>query len=225
MIKEKIAIVLVGGEKRKIIKEATKKIGWVELRVDKFLKNFSESHLLEWIKEIKKLTNKKIIGTIRWYKEQANPKFYISEEKRITIYKKIIPFVDYIDVEVKSKIAPSIINYARIKNKKIILSYHNFITTPNPNELEKLYLKSKKLNCDIFKIATKVNDFNDILTLLNFIHKKKNKVIAIPMGVSIFERLVFVFWGSFLTYVSIKEKTAPGQPSYQQIIKLLNTKI
>jgi len=221
MMNKKIAVVLVGGERKKALNKVLGEVAWVELRIDLFLQRFSKEKLYLWVKEVRKIAKGKIIGTVRWHREQPEPKSYISEEKRAGIYKEIIPFVDFIDVEVKSKIAKEVVEFAYRKRKRVILSYHNFIKTPSSVKLKEIYKKGKYLKCDILKIATKVNSPDDLLLLLNFsnsfLDNKRISVIITPMGVSIMERLMPLYFGSLFTYVSLVKSTAPGQPSYSEI--------
>ena len=273
---KKIAVVLVGGERKKALNKVLGEVAWVELRIDLFLQKFSEEKLYCWVKEIRKTTKGKIIGTVRWHKEQPEcclsfPRFFVipvaepvpadckqgagiqnvchceersdlacpcrseagvailSEEKRKKIYKEIIPFVDFVDVEVKSKIAEEIINFTHSKGKKVILSYHNFTKTPSLKKLKVIYQNAKKLKCDILKIATKVNSPEELLLLLNFsssfLDNKRISAIITPMSVSVMERLMPLYFGSLFTYVSLTKSTAPGQPSYAEIKKLTGIKV
>lgn len=218
---KRIAVVLTGNEKK--LKNFVDKAGWIELRIDEFLRNNREDEILKWAKKIRNISSGKIIGTVRWKNEQPEPSFYIPDKKRKEIYEKIMDFVDYIDVEIRSKIADDVIKIARGKKKKVILSYHNFSKTPNLKKLKDIYTKATKLKPDIIKIATKIDSKKSLLTILNFTYQysKKIPLVIAPMGVSVVERLIPLYLGSIFTYVSAGKKTAPSQPSYKQIEKIL----
>jgi len=220
--KDKLALVLTGGEDRKDVIDALKRCGWCEFRVDEFLKRDTEEKLKEWI-SIKAKVKK--IGTVRWHREHQGNGLKISEGKRLKIYKDVIAYVDYVDVEIRSSIVKNIIMAARERHKKVILSYHNFSKTPSYNTLKKIYNQGKRLKPDIIKFATKVNSSSELFTLLSFTYNysKKLPLIITPMGVSFIERLIPLYLGSLFTYISLEKKTASGQISYRDIKKLDET--
>jgi len=222
-MKEKIALVLTDTGDIKEAKIILKKCGWCELRIDEFLKKYPEEKLKECI-SLK--TQAKKIGTIRWYKEHQGKGLQIPERKRLEIYKKILEYVDYVDVEIRSKIAKDVIKSARESGKKVIVSYHNFSKTPSIKTLEKVYRSGRRLKPDIIKVATKVNSPDELFTLLYFTYNfsKRHKLVITPMGVSFIERLIPLYFGSLFTYISFNTKTAPGQISYKEVCRyLLNT--
>ncbi|MCM8762715.1 MAG: hypothetical protein NC929_05315, partial [Candidatus Omnitrophica bacterium] len=65
-MKDKLTLVLVGGEDRKELLAALKRCGWCEFRIDEFLKKNPEDKLKKWL-TLKTSTKK--IGTVRWHKE------------------------------------------------------------------------------------------------------------------------------------------------------------
>ena len=220
-MENRIAVVLTGNERK--LKNIVSKAGWIELRIDEFLRSSREDEILKWVKKIRSIASGRIIGTVRWKKEQPEPSFYIPDKKRKEIYEKIMDFVDYVDVELRSKIVPQVIKSAREKGKKVILSYHNFSKTPNFSKLTEIYRKGIRLKPDILKIATKIDSKKSLLTILKFTYhySKKVPLVITPMGVSVVERLIPLYFGSIFTYVSAGKKTAPSQPSYKQIEKIL----
>lgn len=226
-MKEKFAIVLVGEENDEQLISVLKEFKYVELRIDEFLRNFSEDKLIEWVKKIKKMGDNEIIGTVRWYKEAGENPFYIPDKKRVEIYRKIVDYVDLIDVEIKSRICENVIEMAKSKNKKIILSYHNFKKTPNYEILKKILKKGKRKGSDFIKIATKINSSKNLFTLikLTYEYSKKIKIITVPMNVSLCERLITLALGSQFSYVFLSKKLAPSQPSYFQIKNLTDEKL
>jgi 3-dehydroquinate dehydratase-1 len=224
-LKDKIAIVLVGIEKDEELINVLKDVKYAELRIDEFLRNFDEKDLFEWIKKIRRLGENILIGTLRWYKEGGENSFYLPDKKRLEIFRMIGEYFDIIDVEIKSKICENVIEICKIKNKKVLLSYHNFKKTPDINILKKIVKKGKKYGADMIKIATKVSTKKHLFTLteLTYRYSKKIDLIVIPMGTSIYERIIPIFFGSKFTYVSLNKKTAPSQPSYFEIIKFIET--
>ncbi|MCM8804029.1 MAG: type I 3-dehydroquinate dehydratase [Candidatus Omnitrophica bacterium] len=221
-LKEKIAVVLVGKENENELINVLKDVKYVELRIDEFLRNFREEGIIDWIKKIRRICENEIIGTVRWYKEGGENPFYISEKKRIDIYRRISDYVDLIDIEIKSRICENVIEISKSKNKKVILSYHNFKKTPDYKIIRKIVKKGKNKQADYVKIATRVNSKKHLFTLikLTYDYSKKINMIVVPMGVSLIERFVPLALGSTLSYVSLSQKTSPNQPSYYDILNL-----
>ncbi|MCM8808159.1 MAG: type I 3-dehydroquinate dehydratase [Candidatus Omnitrophica bacterium] len=223
-LKEKVAIVLVGGEKEEELIEVFKNFKYIELRIDEFLRNFREEDLIDWIKRIKGFGYNKIIGTVRWYKEGGSGSFYIPDKKRLEIYRNISDYVDLIDVEIKSKICENVIEIGKSKNKAVILSYHNFKKTPDYEILKKIVKIGRRKGAEFVKICTKVNSSKHLFTLikLTYEYSKKMKLIIVPMNVSVCERLIPLAFGSHFTYVSFSKKLSPCQPTYSDIKNLTN---
>lgn len=217
---ENIAFVLTGDEDVKDIRKFVNDIGWIELRLDIFIENHSQCDILKWVKKIRAITDTKIIGTVRWHREKQDNKIIIPDSQRLQLYKNILNFIDFVDVEIKSKIAHCVIEEANKKNKKVIASYHNFQQTPSEKILIHICQDAKKLNVDIVKIATLLKRENDLFTLVSVINRQRKRIpiVVIPMGSSILQRLVPIAFGSQFTYVSLNKKTAPGQPDIMDII-------
>jgi len=116
--------------------------------------------------------------------------------------------VKYIDIDYK-KID---IDTNKLKNK-LIISYHNYKTTPKNL---KLILKNlKKHKAKQYKISTYTKSISDNLRLLE-ICSKNNNLIAQGMGkYSILFRLF-----SPITYAYYKTRTAEGQINYKKIEKI-----
>lgn len=180
----------------------------VELRVDG-IKNFNEKDL----QLIKKKTIKKAIFTCR---------------KKEIILKAFNLGFDYVDVELS---LTSSIDLQKKGKTKIILSFHDFKKTPKIKELTATLDQMRECGNNIIKIATKVNNDQDIKNLLQvlLIKKKGEKIIVIGMGKKgQIIRVIGPLLGSFLTFASTEfGSTAPGQidiNKMKNIYKLLNYK-
>lgn len=145
----------------------------------------------------------------------------VSEKKRAEIYKDILEYVNYVDVEIKSSIAEQVIKEARRKKRGVIASYHNFSKTPSFKTLKVIYREGRRLNPDIIKIAAKVNKTDELFSLLAFTHKYSQKfpLVIAPMGVSFAERIIPLYLGSAFTYIALTAKTASGQITYNDLLK------
>ena len=80
---------------------------------------------------------------------------------------------------------------------------------------QELSLKPKKHQNYIYKVIFTAQSFEDNIIPLRLCKEFSNsthKLISFCMGtVGIFSRIMCVTVGSFLTYASLEEKTAPGQ--------------
>ncbi|MCM8825182.1 MAG: type I 3-dehydroquinate dehydratase [Candidatus Omnitrophica bacterium] len=220
---EEIAVVLTGNENKKTVREISKVACWIELRIDCFCEKFPGRNFCEWAKIIRNLTDAKIIGTVRWHRERQNSDFIISDKERIEIYQAIAEYVDFFDIEIKSKILEKVVKIARQNKKRLILSYHNFKKTPSCGKLISICDEANHFNPDIIKLATVVKTKKDLFNLVSIfvLRKRKFDVVIVPMGAGILERIVPIAFGSLFTYFAAEQKTAPGQPSLDQIFKVL----
>lgn len=216
----KICVVLTGSKGENI--EDVKDAGWVELRIDEFLRRNDEEALSGWIKEVKEKLDAKIIATVRWYREAGENPYYVQDKKRLEIIKNIVDYADFIDIELKSRILDDVISIARNRGKKVIISYHNFKKTPDIEKLKKIVKKGKRKGADIVKIATSVKREKHLFDLVEITHLYSEKVslVVVPMGESSFMRFVPLFFGSLFTYVFLSSKVAPGQLSYFELKKI-----
>lgn len=164
----------------------------VELRVDK-IKNLKEKGLIL----IKKRTKKESILT----------------GAKKELIKKALEFgFDFVDVELS---LISCLELTKREKKRVILSFHDFEKTPNILELTAMVNNMRKFAVGVIKIATMVNNDNDLGNLFRLImNKKKNeKMIIVGMGKKgKMTRILLPLLGSFLTFASTKfGTTAPGQ--------------
>lgn len=245
LTRDNFAAVVVGGEDKNLVRRAVKDAGWLEFRVDEFLRRFPEERLVKWfssffISSPLRLVRQslgegggevigegeknicRVIGTVRSDRERQEGGLNIPEKKRLEIYRRIIDCVDYVDVEIRSGIAGDVIGFAKKKRKKVILSYHNFSKTPSLKTLEKIFGEGRKLKPDIIKIAANVRSDNDLFALISFTrrHADKLPLVVIPMGVPACGRLAPLYFGSLFTYISLEKKTAPGQIFHEDLRSL-----
>lgn len=191
----------------------------IEWRADFYLEDIikdnekSINDIIDLSKDIKKITNKPILFTLRSDKEGGKIKNN-SYDKIINIYKTIIEnkCFDLIDLEIlnlKEKDIKNIIKLSKEKNIKTILSNHNFNKTPSKKYIVSLINKMIKLKCDIVKVAYMPKNKKDVIILLDAITEIKDfPIIAISMGkLGTITRI----FGSVMTFASAKSSSAPGQ--------------
>lgn len=209
----KICTVVIGNNLENFLinlKEVQKVADFIELRVD-----YIENLLINDLEKIRKNTYKENIFTCRSIEEGG--KFKGNNEELIKIINEAnnLKF-NHIDIEI-SKL--KYFNF-EIKNSKIIGSYHNFIKTPNFEELEKIYDKiiSYKI-VDIAKIATMVNENDDNIKLVKLLLNKKTDIIVLGMSeIGKITRIISPLLGGYLTFASLDENiSAQGQISLNEL--------
>ena len=172
----------------------------IEMRVDGFNKDIDE--ICNYIKKVKKSVSMPMVGTIReneWTKKD-----------RISIFAKIIPLVDAIDIEIDASIGKQVIKMAA--GKTVIVSEHDFSGTPKNADLVRIVKKASNLGCHIVKIAAMARSREDVVRLLEFTHHCKKPIVAFSMGdVGAISRVASMLFGSLYTYGFVKKANAPGQ--------------
>jgi len=184
----------------------------------------------------------KAIFTFRDFSEGGQIELAISERLKI-IQLLIEAHPQYYDIEMKNdrETLQSVINMARENNVKLIYSFHDFEKTPSYEEGVKIIEKFKEelvnnyavdfisIKKIIFKLIFTAQRFEDNIIPMkickDLLEKNKDKnVISFCMGeLGIFSRIMCVIAGSFLTYASLEERTAPGQINIRKMSEILQT--
>lgn len=213
-----IAIVLNDRDVISLTKEEIKDADIIELRIDLF-ENIEK--IEDIFHEAKERFDLPLIATIRIPQEGGGKNF----ENRVDHYRKILDYVQFIDVEIFSEDAKIIREVAKEANKILITSYHCFQYTPNIEKLREILIAGKKLGGDIIKIATMIQNVSDLETILLFTlqHKEEN-IITIGMGdKGIPSRIINPLFGSLITYASLHKASAPGQIPLKEMVKIFQT--
>ena len=211
----KKACISVSGPSLNECKEQIASNDFIELRYDLF--SFDPIELNDLYKK-----SLKIIATCR-------PEKIDIKKQRDILQNAIENGVEYIDIEIESEheIIKNLIANAKKTGTKVILSYHNFIETPNYKFLVSVVENAIHKGADIVKIACQVNEMEDNSKLLA-LHKDFKNIIAFGMGEKgRISRLASIFLGAPFTYVAPDKNylTANGQftlKEYEQLIKKLN---
>lgn len=184
-----------------------------EIRID--MAGFDESE----VQFLFSKSSKPLIATCR-------PEF-VSDSERIKLLKAAIDsgaaFVD-IEIETNFEIRNDLVRFAKKKNCKVIISYHNFKNTPDTEKLHEIIESCFEAGADIVKIATNVLTKGESSRILGLYDKYKS-LIAIGMGeAGKITRVAGMYLGSPFTFASVseKEKTAPGQMTVNEMKSLLN---
>jgi 3-dehydroquinate dehydratase-1 len=186
-----------------------------------------------------------VICTFRDYSEGG--KINLDTRDRVKLMKTIIEAQPtYIDLEmnIENQNLSDLIQLSSQNKTNIIYSHHNFEKTPSFKEMSEFFdtflnrlknqiqIDTKTLEKSIFKLVFMAKAFEDNLIPLKLCKIKSSKelrLISFCMGeLGFFSRIFCNFSGSFLTYSSMQEKTAPGQiniNTLREILQLLNFRI
>ncbi len=199
-------------EAQQLIGEAeTAGADFVEVRLD----NFTDLGLLAEVATHGKALK---IATIKlacsWMENSREPK---PHQKEILLNAARSGF-EYVDIDLETTDLKEFANEMRESGAKIIVSVHNFKTTPEIAELNQILDEEIAYGADVCKIVTTANRVEDNLSLLNFtaVASKKAKVVCFGMKeAGRISRVLSPLFGGFFTFASLGRgaETAPGQMS------------
>jgi 3-dehydroquinate dehydratase I len=149
----------------------------------------------------------------------------LSEQTRLELYQRWLPWCDLIDVELRNLNRFSgLIEEAESSGKGVIVSFHDFEKTPSLGEFQEILDRSRLKKTQIFKVASKVAQWSEVETLIQLLQQNPESRIA-AMGMGEFgklSRLVLARLGSHLVYGSVGEAVVPGQWPVKELARLLS---
>lgn len=182
---------------------------FLEIRFD-FL---DQSEIPSSMKIIESIKSRSIF-TLRSREQQGN--FKGNEFERLKLLKMLYdanPML--LDVEYDTIIADNSLNNYLKDKSNVLISWHNFSSTPSDEFLEKKIYDMKKFSNNI-KLVTMATNVTDSLRVLNLYDKfKDSNLITFAMGdCGVISRILCTFYGrSPFTYASLEKSIAPGQLS------------
>jgi 3-dehydroquinate dehydratase-1 len=193
----------------------------LELRLD--LLEFSGPDDMKGIIErIRSSTNLPCIATNRVQSDGGA--WSGSENARIELLGQALPVTDAIDIELSTdaKFRESLIRMAKAAKKTVIVSSHDFKSTPTVAEMKSTLDRSFRAGADIAKLAVTPQCMQDALDLLQVTLDAEKAVCTIAMGdIGKHTRMVAPCYGSVLTYGSLGKAVAPGQIQIHQLKSVL----
>ena len=145
----------------------------------------------------------------------------ISEEEYVKLNKLAVDSgcVDMIDVEIFSmcEVADDMITYAKQAGVKVIGSNHDFLKTPEKEELIERLRQMQARGVDIPKIAVMPQNKADVMTLLSATEEMASQyadrpIITMSMGEQgVISRVSGELTGSAVTFGTVGQASAPGQ--------------
>mgnify|MGYP003393995736 CR=1 FL=1 len=201
-------IVLVVTDKEQNSKLAAYKVDLLEIRVDLF-KRQDVAYCLNQIKQ-RRLLKIPIILTIRNQKKEGAVKEF-ADATKWELMQALLPFANWVDIELTSPILRDTVSLARRFNKKVVVSTHNFIKFPH--NMEQILKKSMSLRADMVKFAFTPTAENDLMCLIDFTQRHRKQAITTMCVGSLgaLSRLILPAAGSRWVYSFINKPTAAGQ--------------
>ena len=136
-------------------------------------------------------------------------------KQRRELLSRFLPHAKYLDVELGSARAfKPLLAEARKRNVRVILSFHDFESTPSSRSLRAKVERAKTLAADIFKVATLTNKPADLARLVGFLSDKDVDLPISAMGMGKLggiSRLLLARCGSVLNYGSLQQTLVEGQ--------------
>lgn len=159
--------------------------------------------------------------------EWEGGRFKDSEKERINILKEACKYAKYVSIELKTKknLRDSLINEAKEKEVKVIVSHHDYNKTPSNKEIKRTISREKKAGADIAKISYMAREYSDALRVLKALTENRTGIplIAISMGEKgRITRFMGPLLGSYLTFASVGKgrESAPGQMTVEELKKI-----
>lgn len=182
-------------------------VDFLELRVD---------HFVEDLPSIRRVLDKlpaPLIVTVRHPGEGgAAP---LSFSRRADLYREFLESAALVDVELRSaKALSDVLDEARKRGVKRILSWHDFKKTPPLAALRQRWENAAEYTPEIIKFATCAHSAKDLSRLVDFAVNAPRKPQLSLMGMREFgliSRLALAACGSALNYGYLGELQVPGQ--------------
>ncbi len=136
---------------------------------------------------------------------------------------KFLPRAQFVDVELRSlrELREVWMEAARLKVKRIC-SVHDFTGTPSHAHLQQQFQRARRAGAHIFKLVTRADTPDDLLTLLRFLrYARRPRCCVMATGkFGRISRLLFPECGSILLYAPLVRALYPGQLTLPQLRRL-----
>ncbi|WP_019155781.1 type I 3-dehydroquinate dehydratase [Robertmurraya massiliosenegalensis] len=227
---------IVGRTKNELLVEIERvkrqKPDLIEWRADFFEELHDVDEVIVLANKLKEsLRDIPLLFTIRSEVEGGNP-ISLSENEINTLLVAICEktSIDLIDYELRNPIE-KISHIRKVSNKHgklLILSYHNFNSTPSNEELLQILHKAASYHGDIGKIAVMPNCHADVIRLLQVTEEAKNNlpisIATMAMGdIGAISRMAGWIFGSDLVFSVGDKPSAPGQILIEDLRMLIQT--
>jgi len=148
----------------------------------------------------------------------------LSAQTRRALLLRFLPHAAYVDIELRSAGAlAAILEAARAKRVRIIVSFHDFDETPSRLRLDGIARAAQSLGADLLKIATRTDNTAQLTRLRDFFHSARLEMDIAAMGVGRLGRVSRLGFArrSALNYGHLGSPQAEGQLSIIQLRRIL----
>jgi 3-dehydroquinate dehydratase I len=149
----------------------------------------------------------------------------LSARKRRALLLRFLPHAAYVDIELRAAgTFAAILEEARAKSVRTIVSFHDFKKTPSRPRLDEIARTAKSLGADLLKIATRTDTSAQLTRLLDFFQRERLGMKIAVMGIGRLgrvSRLEFAKCGSVLNYAPLGRPQTDGQLSITQLRRAL----
>jgi 3-dehydroquinate dehydratase-1 len=181
-------------------------VDFFELRVDHF--SDDPERLLRTAPRLRA----PLIVTVRPHDQGGAGK--LSARRRNDLFARFLSLAHLIDVELRSVAElKETISAARVHGLPVIISDHDFHSTPSAARLLRTLHRAEAAGADIVKIAAHVSESKELGRLLSLFTRRVSVPLSVmgmgPLGK--LSRLLFACAGSVLNYGYLGEPQVPGQ--------------
>lgn len=156
--------------------------------------------------------------------------FYHESERLLLLKQAVMSGASYVDLEIEAPVSTKqeIIQAARSRGCRVIMSYHNDSETPPAAELKRIVRLCFREGADLCKIACRCLSMRDMMMILSLygeFEDFKGRIIALGTGdKAVWSRIAAPFLGAPFTYAawSESERTAEGQLSFKDMQSLFS---
>ncbi|MDC0200990.1 type I 3-dehydroquinate dehydratase [Verrucomicrobia bacterium] len=192
----------------------------IEIRIDLLM---SVPDLKQKISKI----NAPILLTCR-HPDEGGPEEFRDSIKRQSVITPLIQYASALDIEIdQAEHMKSILELAKSEGLLTLLSFHDFIGTPEKKHLQNKVSEGYERGADVVKIATTTNSFKDIISLMTLFDLFDSHHLSVMgMGrLGMASRLLAAQSGSVLNYAALQSASVPGQwevNDFKKILKATN---
>ncbi len=185
----------------------------IEIRLD-YMKTLGDLGL------IRKATGIPLIATNR-HPDQGDYSADSEADRIAGLFQACESGFDYVDLEINTEAVGEIAKKVKSLGTKVIVSFHDFETTPEKELLEEILRDELIAGADICKIVGTSNKPGDNLTYLNLLRENTDvEIVSFGMGeAGILSRVLSPLVGGVFTYASVEtgSESAPGQLSISEL--------
>jgi 3-dehydroquinate dehydratase-1 len=151
----------------------------------------------------------------------CRPGKHTERERTVLLAASIRSGATYVDIEYEAEPAyrQALIDLAKQYQCKVIISYHNFESTPDTDTLNQIIRHSTAMGADCVKLAVTACTKADCARVIS-LYELHDHLVAFAMGdVGKITRVAAPFLGAAFTFVSVDQArlTAPGQLTAAQM--------